>query len=216
MFVFLLVAWMCQADFFLRMKSTAGTMLRECGGTSVYATDVEVNGQEGRLESFSFVAMSADEVFERVARKRGVQRTGQRGGGHLAYEQEGRAVDLLVLPAPGGMDQCLAFAIERTGSPQQPQWPADLPAFSAQAQFVAVCKKSATTFLFAESALSPEELLSDAGVALRQGGWQSAIAAPSSCQVFTLGRKQCILFTRKGKRSGRTELTLLKREGVVR
>ncbi|MBP5321714.1 MAG: hypothetical protein J6334_12070 [Kiritimatiellae bacterium] len=206
------------AEFFWRLPRRAETVLEQLGGMPVYETPIQVNGAPGTLTAHAFTGQTASGLAAQIARRLGlpVPPTAP-GGTMLTHDDKTRLTKYLVLPSPSGHDSCVTLAIAAKGRPPSTPtgWPAQVPALNAEPRFTAVCEKTRTGFVTAESALTPEAALADATTRLAQAGWREAFSAGASCKIFTLNSKQCIVFASAESGTGRTSVSLLCREGAV-
>lgn len=212
-----LISGICQAELFWRYPGNASSVLKNWGGIQVYSTEVEVNGQSGVLGSYSFTGTTVQALSTRLAQKFGLPLPRKTAASaHLIASKDGGISHFFVLPAPTGEDQCVVLAFEQKsrGREKNPQWPDNFPAIAAEPTFSAVCKKTRTALVQAQSAATPQELLQETANALKQKGWLEATPQTSSCRIFTYGRKHCILMSNRDEDKMVSTLTILQREGA--
>ncbi|MBP5227940.1 MAG: hypothetical protein J6336_11210 [Kiritimatiellae bacterium] len=205
------------AEFFWRMPRRPDTVLEQLGGVRVYETPVEINGAAGTLTAHAFTAQTANGLATQIARRLDLPSPSQTpGAAILTHADKTRLTKILVLPSPSGHDQCMTLCIASKGPPPPAPaaWPASIPALDAEPTFTAVCAKTHSGFVTAETALGPEAALTDAAARLTRSGWREAFSAGAACKLFTSNQKQCIVFVSSGDGTGRTSVSLLCREGA--
>jgi hypothetical protein len=204
---------------FWRRPESAGTRLSALGGPRVYATDVQVNGAPGTLAAFSFDA-PAPQLSAALARRLGGPQAAPSEAAMLTHAGNGRLERYLVLPAPAAGGGCVVLAFDQplrpaaTARRKPAAWPEGLPALAAEPLFTAVCAKTRTAFVTAETAATPEEAAREAAQTLLGAGWSEIPPSTATFKLFVSGRKQCVLFAGPAPRSERTAISLLQREGA--
>lgn len=206
-----------RGDVFWRLSKNSGNTLRQLGGTCMYTTDVQVNGAPGTLSAYTF-GLGPTTVSTRLARTLGLKPS----AAFLTHTQGGRMQRMIVLPSPATPDACLVLAFDQTQANaakarQKPAaWPSGVPALAATPLFTAVCAKTRATFVTAESDASPEAAVESAAQTLQGAGWTEAPPSIPGFKLFVSDRKQCVVFAHRAAQSGRTEISLLQREGSAR
>jgi len=206
------------AEVFWRIPKRSDTVLEQMGGTRVYETAVRLNGAPGTLTAYAFEAAPAQTAPD-LARRLGLPVTTPAGGSLLLHAEKGRLVLLLVLPAASGNDATLILAFSQTlrdaarVRQEPPEWPEDMPALNATPVFSAICEKTRSTFVTAETAASPESAVEEAAQALAGAGWTEAVPSGSTFKLFAEGRRQCVLFASSSPQTGSTTISLLQRMG---
>jgi hypothetical protein len=125
-----------------------------------------------------------------------------------------------VLPSPAAPEACLVLAFDQSQQDaakarQAPSaWPDGLPALAAAPLFTAVCAKTRTTFVTAETEAPPEAAARDAAQTLAAAGWTETTPTADTFKLFVSGGKQCVLFASRAPESERTTISLLQREGA--
>ncbi len=210
-----------QAEVFWRVPKTSDTVLRQMGGTRIYATDVLLNGSPGTLATYTFDRSPAFRVSADLARSFGLASPATSGGLFLTHAEKDRLSRLFILPSPSGSEACVVLAFDQTlrdaanARANPPAWPNGLPSLAATPVFSAVCALTRTTFVTAESAAAPEAAAQEAAHALRDAGWAETTPATATFKIFTAGKKQCVLLASRNPQSERTTISLLQREGAT-
>ena len=209
-----------RAEVFWRLPKTSDAVLKQLGGTRVYATDVLVNGTPGSLCAYAFdqpvARTSAD-----LSRGFGLPKPAAPGAALLTHAEKEHLYRLLVLPSPGGGDSSVVLAFDQPLSSaaragQAPaDWPAGCPALNATPVFSAVCATTHTTFVSAESASSPESAVQEAVQTLVGAGWGETTPGTDTFRIFVSGKKQCVVLATRNQQTGRTAISLLQREGAT-
>lgn len=214
----LLVPLVLQADVFMRTSRTAERVLKDLGGTSVYESEVKINGRDGRLTSFVF-SETSDIVAARLARK--LKLPLPRTQSAIILDVSGKILcRYFVLQAPGLINSTLVTALEQNASAfggsrsGDPSWPDNIPAMNASAKFTAFCKKTNTTFLTALShSASAEAAANQAAQAFTGAGWKESVPSTPSFKIMVQGRKQSVVFADANPESGEVTINILQREG---
>ena len=210
------------AEVFWRIPKTADTVLRQMGGTRVYASDVQLNGAPGALTAYAF-AGPLTSVGADLAGRLGLPRPSPFATTCMTHVEKDQLSQLYVLPSPAGQQACLVLSFKQTLSDfarsreRQALWPDGLPALNATPLFSAVCSATRTTFVTAETPAAPEAAVQEASQTLLAAGWAEATPAPASAtfKLFAAGKKQCVLLAVRHPQTGQTTISLLQREGAT-
>lgn len=215
---YFLLAVQLRADVFWRIPLRADTVLQELGGSTVYTTDVQINGASGSLSAHVF-GQSAGRVSASLTKRLGLRAITEKRGSWISCQEKGQLMRFLVLPSPSEGETCIALSISQTAgeaarSSQKPTtWPEGMPALAAVPLFSAVCAATRTTFVTAETAAPPEAAVTDAASALRQAGWSEAAPSTPTFRIFVQGRKTCLAIASRNEKTDTTSISLLQREG---
>ena len=209
------------AEIFWRLPKTSDTVLRQMGGTRVYATDVRLNGAPGTLTAYTFDSSPALRVSAGLSRSFGLAAPASSGALFLTHAEKDSLSRLFVLPSPSGSETCVVLAFDQSlrnaakARENPPAWPDGLPALDATPVFSAVCALTRTTFVTADSPVAPEAAAQEAAQVLRSAGWVETTPATATFKIFASGRKQCVLLATRNPQSERTTISLLQREGAT-
>ena len=206
------------ADIFMRIPRRATTVLQDLGGSMVYKSSVRINGAAGSLSTFAFNE-SSDIISHRVARKLKLPQPSSHSTVMLDASNK-TLCKYFIMKAPNLENRSLVTAIEQKASVFKdagngpPPWPDNIPVLNATAGFTAVCSKTRTTFLSANSRCnSPQQATDEAAAALSQISWKATPPATPTFRIFTKGRKQCIVFSTENPHSHQITINILQREG---
>lgn len=209
------------AEVFWRLPKTSDSVLRQTGGACLYTTGAQVNGTRGTLSAYAFTQPAAS-VGAALARRFGLEASPSvTGGACLTLAENGRLCRLFVLPAVSGNGTCAVLAFEQSlrqaaqTRHAAPDWPEGLPPLNATPTFSAVCEKTRTAFVTAETDAAPESALREAVRTLTGAGWCKAGPGTATFQLFADGAKQCVVLAKRSPKTGQTLISLLQREGAT-
>lgn len=214
-----LLSLAARGEVFWRLPGGADALVKELGGTSVYATDVTLNGAPGVLTAHAIPASSSS-VCASLARRLGLSPESSLGGTIITHAEKGRLSRLIVLPSGAAAEACVVLAFDQSSRDAArsrqaaPAWPDGLPALSAAPLFTAVCDATRTTFVAAETAASPDEAARSAAQALSGAGWTETVPSSATFKTFCSGRKTCVVLASRNGPTARTSITVLQREGA--
>ncbi|MDA3926628.1 MAG: hypothetical protein PF904_18230 [Kiritimatiellae bacterium] len=214
----LLIPLTLAAEIFLRIPRQASTVLQNLGGSRVYQSPVKINGRAGSLTTFAFNE-SSDIISHRVARKLKLPPPSSQST--IILDTSGKSLSrYFIFKAPDLGNTCLVTALEqdarvfRSADNSPTPWPNNIPVLNATAAFSALCEKTGTTFLNADSHSStPQQATDEAADALTQTGWKPALPTTPEFRIFTKGRQQCIVFSTQKPDSHQITINILQREG---
>ena len=184
----------------------------------VYESSIEVNGRAGSLSTFAFNETS-DIISRRVASKLNLPSPSSQST--IILDASNKTLcKYFIMKAPNLDNTCLVTAIEqkagvfRGGDHQPPPWPDNIPVLNATVGFSAVCDKTGTTFLSADSHCnSPQQAADEAAEALTQAGWKAALPVTPTFRIFTKQRQQCLVFSTENRNSSQITINVLQRKG---
>ncbi|NQT93611.1 MAG: hypothetical protein HQ559_12700 [Lentisphaerae bacterium] len=216
----------CHARVFWRRpgRSHARRAIETLGGQLAYATDVTVNGGEGKLAVFHF-----DDAIDRVVpglasafdlpRTRPVARSMWRA----SFPSRDTTITLMAIDLPDA-DRVIVFAFERTGTgaatPRKS--PAALPAFpGAEPLFSSRDHRAGMDLGVSRTAVTPAAVQEFYASQLPADGWSAALPARSrtaanrrSLEMYLRGDEICCVQA-LGDENGATTISLLyKSRGV--
>lgn len=214
----LLIPLTLAADVFLRVPRLGTMLLENMGGSMIYQSPITINGRSGSLSTFVFNETS-DIISLRMARKLKLPAPSSQSTIILDVSG-GNLCRYFIMKAPNLENACLVTTIEQragvfkdTGN-QLPPWPDNIPVLNATIGFSAVCDKTGTTFLSANSLCqSPQQAADEAAEALSQAGWTATQPSTPDFKMFTKERQQCIVFSTENPDSREITINILQREG---
>ncbi len=210
----LLFATALPAAFSLRLAGTAGTLLEQLGGRTIYRAGYEINGTPGRLTVVGF-SDELERVAPDVRRVLGMP-AAPRGAGLARTIRDGQETTLLLLPG-GDARGSLAWLMERrapaagAAADAPPPRPRDLPlAPSAEVLFTAANTRSHVLLVVAEMAgAAPTAHAAQADQLLSRGWVACQSDARSELAVFARDGQTCLVYTAPTETDARTRLTLV-------
>ena len=210
------------ADVFWRFKKSNSRVLQELGGTQVYSTAVQVNGEPGTLCAYAFEDKSATEIGTQLRKRFSISKDVMPSVGTMITSQEnGRMQRLLVIPSGYGTASSIVMMFEQSlqdankHSADEPlAWPDGLSMLPGVPRFTAFCSSTRTSFVTAETVNEPEEAMKSVGVAMRDSGWSSMPVESPTFKLFVRGTKTCVAFASRPAGAVQTTIGVMQREGA--
>ncbi|MEI6645765.1 MAG: hypothetical protein WCP12_06980 [bacterium] len=210
------------ADVFWRFKKNHSRLLQELGGTQVYSTAVQVNGEPGMLYTYAFEEKSATEIGAQLRNRFLIAKEISPSVGTMITSKEnGRMQRLIVIPSGYETASSIVMLFEQSlqegkkRSADEPlAWPEGLSALPGVPRFTAFCSATRTSFVTAETSHEPEDAMKSVGVALRDSGWSALPVASPTFSLFVRGTKTCIAFATHPAGIAQTTLSVMQREGA--
>jgi hypothetical protein len=210
------------ADVFWRFKKNHSRLLQELGGTQVYATAVQVNGEPGMLYTYAFEDKSATDIGAQLRTRLLIAKEVSPSVGMMITSKEnGRLQRLIVIPSGYETASSIVMLFEQSlqevkkrSADEALAWPEGLSTLPGVPRFTAFCAATRTSFVTAETAHEPEEAIKSVGVALRDGGWSVLPVTSPTFSLFVRGTKTCIAFATRPAGTAQTTLSVMQREGA--
>ena len=221
-FIFAVLIPVCLfADVFWRFKKNHSRLLQELGGTQVYSTAVNVNGEPGTLCTYAFEDKSATEIGAQLRKRLSITKEVMPSVGTMITSQEnGRVQRLLVIPSGYETSSSIVMLFEQSLSEAKKRpvedslaWPEGLTTLPGVPRFTAFCSATRTSFVTAETAHEPEEAMKSVDVAMRDSGWRAIPVASPTFKMFVRGPATCIAFATHPAGAAQTTLSVMQREG---
>ncbi len=225
LFIFAVLIPACLfADVFWRFKKNHSRLLQELGGTQVYSTAVNVNGEPGMLYTYAFENASATDIGAQLRKRLSIAKDVFPSVGTMITSQEnGRVQRLIVIPSGYETSSSIVMLFEQSNqdakkrSADEPlAWPAGLSTLPGVPRFTAFCSATSTSFVTAETVHEPEEAMKSVDVALRDSGWSMIPVVSPTFKVFVRGTKTCIAFATRSAGTAQTTLSVMQREGAAK